>query len=79
VKIVCIYLESFWFATANFLFKISYKLTTEFFYSRLLMAIRYVLAFSIIVFLQGVLCIFTPSCTYIYSSLWPSDEYKRYS
>jgi hypothetical protein len=30
--------------------------------------IRYVLAFYIIVFLQGVLCIFSPSCTCIYSA-----------
>jgi hypothetical protein len=41
--------------------------------------IRYVLAFSIIVFLQGVLYIFSPSCTCIYSGPWPSDEYKCYS
>jgi hypothetical protein len=31
--------------------------------------IRYVLVFSIIVFLQGVLCVFSPSCTCIYSDL----------
>jgi hypothetical protein len=41
--------------------------------------IRYVLAFSIIVFLQGALCIFSHSCTCIYSGLWPSNEYKCYS
>jgi hypothetical protein len=37
-----------------------------------------IIVFSIIVFLQGVLCIFSPSCTCIYSSLWPSDKYKYY-
>jgi hypothetical protein len=35
------------------------------------MSIRYVLSFSIIVFLQGVLCIFSPSYTCIYSGSWP--------
>jgi hypothetical protein len=38
--------------------------------------VRYILAFSIIVFLQGILCIFFPSCTYIYLGLRSSDEYK---
>jgi hypothetical protein len=41
--------------------------------------IRYVVAFSIIVFLQEVLCIFSPSCTYIHLGPWTSDEYKCYS
>jgi hypothetical protein len=41
--------------------------------------IRYVLAFFIIVFLQRILCIFFPSCTCIYSDIWPSDEYMCYS
>jgi hypothetical protein len=42
-------------------------------------SIRYVLAFSIIVFLQRVICIFSPSCTCIYSGIRPSEEYKCYS
>jgi hypothetical protein len=50
---------------------INLKLTTK-------LSIRYVLAFSDIVFLQGVLCIFSPSCTCIYLGHWPSDEYKCY-
>jgi hypothetical protein len=41
-----------------------------------LQCIRYVLAFSIIVFLQEILCIFSPSCTCIYLGIWLSDEYK---
>jgi hypothetical protein len=43
------------------------------------LAIRYVLAFSVIIFLEGILCIFPPSCTCIYSGPSPSDEYKCYS
>jgi hypothetical protein len=46
--------------------------------------IRYVLVFSIIVFLQMVLCIFSLSCIYIY--IWvlvpqmnTSDIHKRYN
>jgi hypothetical protein len=44
-----------------------------------LRGIIYVLTFSIIIFLQGVLCMFSPSYTCIYLGLWPSDEYKCYS
>jgi hypothetical protein len=36
-----------------------------------LQLIRYVLALSIIIFLQEVLCIFFPFCTCIYSGIWP--------
>jgi hypothetical protein len=38
--------------------------------------IRCALGFPIIVFLQGVLCIFFPSCTCIYSGHRLSYEYK---
>jgi hypothetical protein len=41
--------------------------------------IRCIVVCSIIVFLQRVLCIFSPSYTCIYSSLRSQDEHKCYS